>query len=181
MNVSDIQFVQEKKAIMLYYMKRTYGKKSPVIMNYTRMLSMYQHWWNEDMRIDGKKPKYRKIIPGKKQICFPVNGIVIDEEYQKYFDDMYEELALKYKTMSVEEIKKERMKTHLKFGIPSCLQQEAQKLGYKILQGNIRKHPFKLSGYCIIHLKGKNKVAGINWDMTIKDVKNWLKKETVIK
>ena len=80
MNVSDIQFVQEKKAIMLYYMKQTYGKKSPIIMNYTRMLSMYQHWWNEDMRIDGDKPKYRKIFPGKKQIRLPVNGIVIDEE-----------------------------------------------------------------------------------------------------
>lgn len=177
MNVSDIQFVQEKKAIMLYYMKQTYGKKFPIIMNYTRMLSMYQHWWNEDMRIDGDKPKYRKIFPGKKQIRLPVNGIVIDEEYQKYFDDMYEELALKYKTMSVEDIKKERMETHLKFCIPSQLQREARKIGYKILQGNIKKHPYKLSGYCIINIKGKNKVDGIDWDMTIKDVENWLKEK----
>lgn len=177
MNVSDIKFVQEKKVIMLYYMKRTYGKKSPDIMNYTRMLSMYQHWWNEDMRMDGEKAKYRKIIPGKKQVRLPVSGVVIDEEYQKYFDDMYDELALKYKTMSVEDIKKERMGTHLKFDVPSQLQREAQKLGYKILQGNIRKHPYKLSGYCIISLKGKNKVAGIDWDMTIKDVENWINKK----
>lgn len=70
MNVSDIKFVQEKKVIMLYYMKRTYGKKSPDIMNYTRMLSMYQHWWNEDMRMDGEKAKYRKIIPGKSRFVY---------------------------------------------------------------------------------------------------------------
>lgn len=30
-----------------------------------------------------------------KQIRLPVRGIVIDEEYQKYFDNMYEALSLK--------------------------------------------------------------------------------------
>lgn len=178
MNVKDIQFVEEKKAILLYYMKRTYGKKSP-ILNYTRMLQMYKHWWNEDMKLDGEGRKYRKIFPGKKQIRQPVNGIVIDEEYQKYFDDMFVELEEKYKTMSLEEIKIERMKTHIKRYIPKNLQKEAEKIGYKILQGNIRKHPYKLSGYCIIHIKGRNKVAGIEWDMTLEDVKAWIETKKV--
>lgn len=173
MNVSEIQFVEEKKAIMLYYMKRIYGKKSQSL-NYTRMLSIYQHWWNEDMRLDGAKKKYRKIFPGKKQVRLPVNGVVIDEEYQKYFDDMYAELAEKYKAMSLEDIKKERMSTHMKFNIPKKVQEEANKLGYKIVQGNIKKHPYKLSGYCIIHIRGKNKVAGMNWDMSLDDVNEWV-------
>jgi len=172
MEIKDIKFLEEKKWIMLYYMKRTYGKKTPKL-NYTRMLQMYKHWWNEDLHIEGKK--YRKIFSDKKQIRLPVSGIVIDEEYRKFFDDMYDELGDLYFNMNVEQIKEKRMSVRNKKQIPYALQKQANDIGYKILQGNAKYHPYKLTGYQIIHIKGKNKVEGIKFELTISDVKQWLK------
>ncbi|WP_312045099.1 hypothetical protein [Anaerotignum sp.] len=173
MEIKDIKFVEEKKWIMLYYMKRTYGKKSPNQLNYTRMLQMYQHWWNEDLHIDGKK--YRKIIAGKKQVRLPVSGIVIDEEYQKYFDNMYEELSSLYQTMNVDQIKEKRMAARNKKRIPLSIRELANEVGYQVQQGSAKYHPYKLTGYQIIHTKGKNKVAGLKFELTLDDVKKWLR------
>ncbi len=147
-NQSKIRFFREKKWIMAWWFKRTKNYQ----FSENQMLNQWHVWWKADF----------------------VDTEMEDERLHNAFKWVREKVS----SMTMEEIKKCRYDVAETRSIPKGLQQMANDKGYFIKKGAVGKHPLTVSGYQICELgKGKKVLHGKKFDLTIKQVKEFLDSE----
>ena len=147
-NQSKIRFFKEKKWIMAWWFKRTKNYQ----FSENQMLNQWHVWWKDDF----------------------VDTEMEDERLHNAFKGVRE----KINSMTMEQIKKCRYDVAETRPIPRGLQQIANNKGYFIKKGAVSKHPLTVSGYQICERKKSKKVlCGKKFDLTIKQVKEFLDSE----
>ncbi len=94
----------------------------------------------------------------------------------KEFQDAFEWVRHAVQTLTMEEIKKRRLDASYgyKKPVPKGLQDEANRKGFQLRKGSASKHPLLLTGYVIYEKNGKKPIYGEKYDMTIKQVNEFL-------
>lgn len=95
------------------------------------------------------------------------------------FQNVYHWVKHTVNTMSMEQIKKGRYAVVVNKPIPKAIQDMAISKGYYIKKSSASKHPLTVSGYAIFkHKRSKEPVYGCKHELTMRQVIEFLEKET---
>ena len=95
------------------------------------------------------------------------------------FQNAYHWVKRTVNTMSMEQIKKGRYAVVVNKPIPKSIQNMAISKGYYIKKSSASKYPLTVSGYAIFeHKRSKNPVYGGKHELTMRQVIEFLEKET---